>query len=107
MARAPAPHKAPFFPSYRHFTNFAFPAPSEPPPRRRAGRLGTTEARKRVRLFRGLFAKISFQRRKMCCPGSNSSSPPLTCDLAPSPSRTVQDFSVRNRSTCREAVGCP
>lgn len=33
MARAPAPHKAPFFPSYRHFTNFNFPAPSEPPPR--------------------------------------------------------------------------
>lgn len=40
MARAPAPHKAPFFPSYRHFTNFAFPAPSEPPPRRWAVRLG-------------------------------------------------------------------
>lgn len=30
MARAPAPHKAPFFPSYRHFTNFNFPAPSSP-----------------------------------------------------------------------------
>ena len=85
MARAPAPHKAPFFPSYRHFTNFNFPAPSEPPPRGWAGRLWTAEARKRVQLFRDLFAKISFQKRKMCCPRSNSSPPPLTSDPSPQP----------------------
>lgn len=81
MAKALAPHKAPFFPSYRHFTNFDFPAPLEPPPRGWAGRLGTTEARKKVRLFHGLFAKISFQRRKICCPRSNSSLPPPATDL--------------------------
>ena len=85
MARAPAPHKAPFFPSYRHFTNFNFPAPSESPPRGWAGRLGTAVARKRVRLFRDLCAKISFQRRKMCCSRSSSSPPLLTSDPSPQP----------------------
>ena len=85
MARAPDPHKAPFFPSYRHFTNFNFPAPSEPPPKGWAGCLWTAEARKRIRLFRDLFAKISFQKRKMCCPRSHSSPQPLTSDPSPQP----------------------
>lgn len=54
--------------------------PSQPPqsPHRGDGLSvwGCRGPGKKVQLFPGLFAKISFQRRKMCCPRSNSGSPP-------------------------------
>lgn len=68
---------------------------------------GDAEARKRVRLFRGLFAQISFQRRKMCCPRSNPSPLDLTSDPSPRPGWALRGFSMRRGSTMRVPGGDP
>jgi hypothetical protein len=69
------PIQSSFLPLLRTFYKFRLPSPLGAPTEEMGWPSGDAEAWKRVQLFRGHFAKISFQRRKMCCPRSNSSSP--------------------------------
>jgi hypothetical protein len=74
--QGPCPTQSAFLPLLQTFYTFCLPSPLRAPAEEMGCPSGDAEARKKVQLFPGLFAKISFQRRKMCCPGSNSRSPP-------------------------------
>lgn len=67
------PTQSAFLPLLQHFTNFHFPAPSEPPRRGWAGG-GDAEARKRVRLFRPLCSD-KFSEEKNVLPQEQSQPP--------------------------------
>lgn len=104
--QGPGPTQRAFLPLLQTFYKFRLPGPLEAPAEEMGRRSGPVEARKRVRLFRGRFAGLSFQRRKMCCPTNNSSSPPLTSDLSPQPQGPLQNL-LMSRSTFRGTLGGP
>lgn len=75
--QGPCPTQSAFLPLLQTFYTFCLPSPLRAPTEEMGCPSGDAEAPgKEVQLFPGLFAKISFQRRKMCCPRSSPRSPP-------------------------------
>lgn len=66
--QGPSPTQSAFLPP-TDILQISTPRPRAPT-KGMAGCLWTAEARKRVQLFRDLFAKISFQKRKCAAPGT-------------------------------------